>query len=90
MAIPLKRAPRPVMGYLETGEVQAVLDSIDRGRASGRRDYALVNSLYNTGARVQEVIDLKVGSIRFAAPPRVLTSAVNSVYHNRMVNKIYH
>jgi site-specific recombinase XerD len=69
VAIPLKRAPRPVMGYLETGEVQAILDSIDRGRASGRRDYALVNFLYNTGARVQEVIDLKVGSIRFATPP---------------------
>src|SRR5450432_4689101 len=68
VAIPLKRAPRPVMGYLETGEVQAILDSIDRGRAAGRRDYALFNFLYNTGARVQEVIDLKVGSIRFAAP----------------------
>jgi site-specific recombinase XerD len=60
IAIPLKRSPRSVMGYLETGEVQAILDSIDRNEASGRRDYALLSFFYNTGARVQEVVDLKV------------------------------
>jgi len=68
IAIPLKRSPRSVMGYLETGEVQALLDSIDRNKASGRRDYALFNFFYNTGARVQEVVDLKVASIRFFSP----------------------
>jgi integrase/recombinase XerD len=68
IAIPLKRSPRSVMGYLETGEVQAILDSIDRNEASGRRDYALLSFFYNTGARVQEVVDLKVASIRFFSP----------------------
>src|SRR6266568_3198272 len=29
VAIPLKRNPRPVMGYLDIAEVQAILDSID-------------------------------------------------------------
>jgi len=69
VAIPLKRAPRVMMGYLEVGEIRAVLDAIDRCRPSGRRDYTLINFLYNTGARVQEVIDLKVGGIRLAPPP---------------------
>jgi len=69
VAIPLKRAPRVMMGYLEVGEIRAVLDAIDRRRPSGRRDYALINFLYNTGARVQEVIDLKVGGIRLVPPP---------------------
>ena len=35
---------------------------------SFQSSHTLFNFLYNTGARVQEVIDLKVGSIRFAAP----------------------
>jgi site-specific recombinase XerD len=69
VAIPLKRAPRVMMAYLEIGEVRAVLDAIDRRRPSGRRDYTMFNFLYNTGARVQEVIDLKVGAIRLAPPP---------------------
>lgn len=69
VAIPLKRAPRILMAYLEISEVRAVLAAIDRHRPSGRRDYALLNFLYNTGARVQEVIDLKVESIRLAPPP---------------------
>jgi integrase/recombinase XerD len=69
VAIPLKRAPRPVMGYLETAEVQVILNAIDRSKLSGQRDYALFSFLYNTGARVQEVVDLKVGAIRFSSPP---------------------
>jgi len=69
VAIPLKRAARSVMGYLDVPEVQALLDSIDRREQSGRRDYALFSFLYNTGARVQEVVDMKVGGIRFSSPP---------------------
>ena len=68
VAIPLKRTPRVMLGYLEIGEVRAVLDAIDRRRPSGRRDYTMFNFLYNTGARVQEVIDLQVGAIRLAPP----------------------
>lgn len=69
VAIPLKRAPRAVMGYLETKEVQAILNSINRDSLSGRRDYALFSFLYNTGARVQEAVDIKIGAIRFSSPP---------------------
>ena len=41
---------------------------IDRRQAAGRRDYALLNLLYNTGARVQEICDLQVKNIRLATP----------------------
>jgi site-specific recombinase XerD len=71
VAIPLKRAPRSVMGYLDVPEVQAILDSIDRTGLSGRRDYAMFSFLYNTGARVQEAIDVKVEALRFTSPPIV-------------------
>ena len=78
VAIPLKRAPRSVMGYLDVSEVQAILDSIDRSSRSGRRDYAMFSFLYNTGARVQEAIDVTVGSIRFGSPPIVTITGKGS------------
>jgi site-specific recombinase XerD len=72
LAIPAKRAPKPYVGYLEVHELKAVLQAIDRNTRSGERDYVLLNLLYNTGARVQEICDLRVKSIRFD-PPAVAT-----------------
>src|SRR5215467_4005774 len=71
VAIPIKQAPQPVMEYLEVHEVKAILGAIDRKHAAGRRDYVLISSLYNTGARVQEICDLRVANLRLAAPPIV-------------------
>lgn len=67
-AIPIKRAPRQVMGYLEVAEVQALLKAIDRHSPSGERDYVLLSLLYNTGARVQEICDLRIDSLRLDTP----------------------
>ena len=78
VAIPLKRNPRPVMGYLDIAEVQAILDSIDRDGSTGSRDYALFSCLYNTGARVQEVVDATVGTVRFNPPPIVTLTGKGS------------
>lgn len=78
VAIPVKRNPRPVMGYLDIAEVQAILDSIDRSSAAGSRDYALFTFLYNTGARVQEAVDATVGAVRFSTPPIVTLTGKGS------------
>jgi site-specific recombinase XerD len=67
-AIPVKRAPRRVMGYLEVAEVQAILKVINRSTPSGERDYVLLSLLYNTGARVQEICDLRIDSLRLNTP----------------------
>jgi len=64
VAIPAKQAPKPLIQYLEVHEVKAILDAIDRKKAAGRRDYALLSFLYNTGARVQEACDIRVGDVR--------------------------
>jgi integrase/recombinase XerD len=71
IALPIKRFPRKVMCYLEVGEVKSILSSIDRQNLAGQRDYVLLNLLYNTGARVQEICDLKVSSINFGRIPIV-------------------
>ncbi|OGW81651.1 MAG: hypothetical protein A3G33_08330 [Omnitrophica bacterium RIFCSPLOWO2_12_FULL_44_17] len=68
ISIPLKKASHPLMEYLEVNEVKAILNAIDRDAFSGERDYTLLNLLYNTGARVQEVCDLSVGAIQLHHP----------------------
>jgi site-specific recombinase XerD len=70
--IPFKRAPVRSVPYLEQNEMQALLTAPDRSAAAGRRDYALMLFLYNTGARVQELIDVRSSDLRLARPPQVL------------------
>jgi integrase/recombinase XerD len=57
LAIPFKRARPRIVEYLEADEVAAVLDAPDRATPDGRRDHALLLMLFNTGARVQEILD---------------------------------
>jgi site-specific recombinase XerD len=63
LAIPAKRCDRPVLGYLSREEMQAVLDAPDPSTWSGRRDIVLLNTLYNTGARVSEVTASRVADV---------------------------
>ena len=62
-AIPLKRADTRLREYLTREEMDAILDSIDRTQWRGRRDYALLLTLYNSGARVSEISALRQGQI---------------------------
>lgn len=72
IGIPYKRGSqeKPIE-HLDGGEVDALLKSIDRTRALGRRDYALFALMFNTGARVQEVLDLRRHDVRLETPPQV-------------------
>ena len=70
-AIPLKKSPHKCIDYLEDKEIQALLGSVDPGSRQARRDYALLLFLYNTGARVQEVVRLQTSDLRRQAPLQV-------------------
>jgi integrase/recombinase XerD len=59
LAIPLKRFDHPVVRYLTQAEVAAILDAPDRHTWSGQRDRVLLSTLYNTGARVSEIIAIR-------------------------------
>jgi integrase/recombinase XerD len=63
LAISGKRFDRPVLGFLSHEEVQALLDAPDRTTWSGQRDAALFAVMYNTGARVSEMIRLRVADV---------------------------
>ena len=62
-AIPPRRAAAPAMAYLDKHEVDAMLGVPDRARAQGRRDYALLLFLYNTGARASEAARVAVADL---------------------------
>jgi len=68
LGIPFKRArPRPI-AYLEHEEIAAVLDGVDRSTRAGRRDYTLLATMFNTGARVQEILDLRASDLQLTKP----------------------
>jgi site-specific recombinase XerD len=71
LAIPFKRTASRPIEYFEEGDVQAVLGVIDRRTRDGRRDYALLATMFNTGARVQEIVSLSVGDLRLDTPSQV-------------------
>jgi site-specific recombinase XerD len=72
LAIPFKRgARREPVAYLEEAEVEALLKLSPDASAAERRDHALFALMFNTGARVQEVLDLTVGDIRLETPCQV-------------------
>lgn len=72
LSIPFKRGDRAKpMDYLETSEIDILLSTIDRTTEAGRRDYALFCLMFNTGARVQEIVSLLVKDLRLIAPHQV-------------------
>lgn len=63
LAIPMKRFDRPLLGFLSHEQMQAVLQAPDRTTWSGQRDHVMLNTFYNTGARVSEIIGLRVNDV---------------------------
>ncbi len=71
LAIPLKRCETATIDYLTADETQAILAQIPATTAHGRRDDVLIRFLYNTGARVQEALDVRAADLRMESPGHV-------------------
>jgi site-specific recombinase XerD len=69
-AVPFKRAATTSITYLEKSEMDALLSAPDRNSGQGRRDYALLLFLYNTGARADEAAQVTVRDLHLAHAPR--------------------
>jgi site-specific recombinase XerD len=63
LAIPQKRFDRPSPEFLTREEVEAIITAPDKTTFSGHRDFIMFMTLYNTGARVSEIIRLQVGDV---------------------------
>jgi integrase/recombinase XerD len=68
LSVPFKHARTRSVEYLEYDEIEAVLDGIDSGTNDGCRDYVLMATMFNTGARVQEILDLRPCDLQLVKP----------------------
>jgi integrase/recombinase XerD len=70
LAIPQRRHARPTVGYLFKEDLAEILAQPDLRNRGGRRDAVLLSILYDTGARVQELIDLRPETYDWIHPRR--------------------
>ena len=63
LAIPTKRTQQRTLDFLTRDEMEAVLDAPDASTWSGKRDRVLLTVMYNTGARVSEIVGVKMADI---------------------------
>src|SRR4051812_15946194 len=76
-SVPFKKAPRPLVTYLEKAEMDAVLAAPGQGTAQGDRDHALLLFLYNTGARADEAAQARIEDLTLPqVPERDLASVL--------------
>jgi site-specific recombinase XerD len=63
LAIPMKRFEQPMIGFLSREHIEAILAAPDSSTWTGQRDRVMFAVLYNTGARVSELLDIRVGDL---------------------------
>lgn len=74
LGIPNKRGPKKVVPFLSGDEMKILLGQPDTINKEGTRDFVLLVVLYDTAARVQELIDLKIKDVRISNPSVVTLS----------------
>ena len=70
LGVPMKRFERPMLGFLSREEMLAVMGQPGDTWTS-RRDHLLLAMLYNTGARVSEIIGVRVADVVLEGAPCV-------------------
>lgn len=69
LAIPQKRFDRPMVGFLSRDEIRTIIEAPDPSTWAGQRDRAMFSTLYNTGARVSEMIGVRWGDVVLEGQP---------------------
>jgi site-specific recombinase XerD len=62
LGVPAKRFERPMLGYLSNPQMRAII-GVPNTTWTSRRDHLLLGLLYNTGARVSEIIGVRVADV---------------------------
>ena len=65
LSIKCKKTPAPEMAYLQIEALKLLLRQPNLKTSKGRRDFVLLGLLYDSGCRVQELIDLTPSSLSF-------------------------
>ena len=72
IAIPIKKAKKTVVEHLAPEAMKLLLEQPDKHTPKGRRDLTLMSILYDTGARVQELIDIRVCDVILNNPAVII------------------
>lgn len=72
LSIKVKRQERRSVNYLTVDALKFLLEQIPIGNRVGRRNLALISLMYDSGARVQEIIDLSPSSLRLDKPSCIM------------------
>lgn len=72
LKIPKKKHSNKIVSYLSDAQLNSLFQQPNNELFSERRDLSLMTFLYDSGARVQELIDLNVRDIRLDYPYRVI------------------
>lgn len=68
LSIPKTSGKSKEVRYLEREELDALLSAVPTDSPKGIRNYALLALMYNSGARVQEVLDLRIRDVQVERP----------------------
>jgi len=71
-SIPVKRGIPPRMSHIEREEILSIFRNLPRKGRNALRDGTLVLFLYNTGAGVQQVADLRIDQLDLGPQPKVI------------------
>jgi site-specific recombinase XerD len=71
LRIPTKQAPKQEIRDLDEEEITAILAQPDRSKVEGQRDHVLLAFLFNTGARIQEALNVTPKALRLDSPFQV-------------------
>jgi integrase/recombinase XerD len=63
-SIPTKKTQHREIEYLNEAEIKALLQSVDMDSRTGARDNAILLLMFNSGARAQELVDVKIRDLR--------------------------
>ena len=63
LSLPSKKTAKPMVPHLSAEEMKVLLSCPNQSTARGRRDLCLLCVLYDSGCRVQELIDLRVRDV---------------------------
>lgn len=70
--IPYAKKEHAAVCYLTTAEMASLLRQPDQSSSIGRRDLCFLSLLYDTGARVSEILALKVRDVHLSNPAKVI------------------
>jgi len=103
LKVPMKKSSKPdIISYMSEDAVKAILSQPDSRTEKGLRDQFFMILLYDTGARIQEMMDIEFCDIRLGKAPtitltgkpngktRVVPLMESTVDHFRSYSKIYH